>query len=187
MRYGHAAATTSRRPRIRNGEGPALATDRRWADRLNLALGVSSTLLMLTLVLDACAGTLTAARGTLWTGLAILLLTVLLPPRTAAGKDWLTVRHLLRTQRVRTDLLVGATLVGIADRRLCLRDAFGARAEVDPRVLAANPFLWHEFDRAARRSHRSGLLRDVSALNVLAEEIDTAESRRLLQTAGLEP
>lgn len=185
MRRGFLSREAPARSPGRNGGRPA-AYDRHWAARTRTAVAAATGVLTLTLVLDGCAGSLTLPRAALWTALAGLLLGVLLPSRTTAGPGWLAVRGLFHRQRVRTDLLVAATLDGAIDRRLLLRDAFGARAEVDPRVLAASPFLWHELDRAARRSHAAGLLPDTHPLDVLADEIDAAGARRLLETAGLD-
>ncbi|WP_405584457.1 hypothetical protein [Streptomyces sp. NBC_01190] len=185
MRHGHPFSEVSHRPSERNGGSAPRAKDRRWTGRLRTALLSSGIMLTLTLVLDGLAGSLTWPRAALWTALSGLLLAVLLPPRTSAGDGWLAVRGLFRKRRVRTDLLVTLRLDGAIDRRLYLRDALGSCAQVDPRALAANPFLWHELDRGARRSRSAGLLHDTRGLRVLTDEIDTAEARALLKSADL--
>ena len=153
--------------------------------RLRTAYAIASTALGVTVLLDGMDGTLTLARAALWIALGTLLFAVLLPPRTTAGDGWLAVRGLARTHRVRTDHLVSVRADGTFDRRILLRDAFGARAAVDPRVLVANPFLWHQLDAGARHSRAAGLLPERTALRELAETIDTAESRTLLISADI--
>ncbi|MFC4034283.1 hypothetical protein ACFO3J_22800 [Streptomyces polygonati] len=185
MGRGFPSATTPSRSPARNGQGRGHLYDRHWTGHLRTALASSGAALGLATVLDAVAGTLTLPRAALWTGLSALVFGVLLPSRVTAGTGWLAVRGPLRKHRVRTDMLVDARLDGGIDRRLHLRDVFGARADIPPRVLSGNPFLWHELDRGARRSHRAGLLRDTAVLDVLAAEIDTAEARRLLESTGL--
>ncbi|MYS19106.1 hypothetical protein GA0115240_10479 [Streptomyces sp. DvalAA-14] len=159
--------------------------DRHWTGHLRTALASSGIILTLTMVLDALAGSLTLPRAALWTGLSALVFGVLLPSRVTAGSGWLAVRGLVRKRRVRTDFLVDARLDGGIDRRLHLRDAFGTRVDVSPRVLSGNPFLWHELDRGARRSYQAGTLPSTGVLDILAEQIDSAEARRLLESAGL--
>jgi hypothetical protein len=181
MRHGD----LSTRFPTRDAAGPVLAHDRDWAPRRRTAYGAAAGALAATILLDAIAGTLTAPRAAVWLALSALLLAVLLPPCTTAGDGWLAVRGLLRTRRVRTDLLVSARFDGAVDRRVLLRDAFGARVAVDPAVLIANPFLWHQLDTGAHHSRAAGLLPDRSALRELSEAIDIAGSRTLLSSSGL--
>ena len=184
MRSGGLSGTAPR-PRSRGAAGPVLAHDRGWPARLRTAYAIASTAVGVTVLLDGLDGTMTLARTLLWVGLGVLLFAVLLPSRTTAGDGWLAVRGLLHTHRVRTDHLVSARADGTFDRRILLRDSFGARAAVDPRVLVANPFLWHRLDAGARQARAAGLLPAGTALRDLAERIDTAESRTLLTSAGL--
>ncbi|WP_329158352.1 hypothetical protein OHB49_05315 [Streptomyces sp. NBC_01717] len=72
--------------------------------------------------------------------------------------------------------------------RLVLRDLDGARVEVDPRVLIANPHLWQLLDAGARSSlGRGTLLCGATALRQLSERIDreTAHSRSTSTRAGM--
>ncbi|WP_455358799.1 hypothetical protein [Streptomyces sp. SYSU K21746] len=46
-------------------------------------------LLALLLLTDGASGGITVPRAVLWTGLAVLLFVVLLPPRVTAGEGWL--------------------------------------------------------------------------------------------------
>ena len=71
---------------------------------------------------------------------------------------------------------------------LVLRDLDGARVEVDPRVLIANPHLWQLLDAGARSSlGRGTLLCGATALRQLSERIDreTAHSRSTSTRAGM--
>lgn len=184
MQRGHPSPPV-RRPSPGRGAGPIRGFDRDRPARLRLAAGLPAGLLTAALALDAAAGTLTVPRALLWTATAVVLLAVLVPPRITAGGGRLTVRGLLRTRRIRTDLLVGARLEGTTDRRLVLRDAFGSRLEVDARAVAESPFLRHELDTGARRSHAAGLLADPSAVHTLTTAADKAEARALVEDAGL--
>ncbi|BBA98551.1 hypothetical protein RVR_4773 [Actinacidiphila reveromycinica] len=173
------------RARIRVEDGPAVAHDRAWAGRLWSAYGAAATVLAVALVTDGWDGTLDVPRLAACGALALALFAILLPARTSAGDGWLDVRGLLRGRRVHTGYLVSARFLGEIDRRVVLRDAFGGRVSVEVRVLVANPFLWHELDRGARRSHAAGLLQDRDALRELAEAIDAAGARDLLTSAGM--
>ncbi|MDD1056850.1 hypothetical protein NMG29_01125 [Streptomyces cocklensis] len=175
-----------RRPSRGRGAGPVRGSDRDRPARLRLALALPGALLATALALDAAAGSLTMPRALLWTGLAAALFAVLLPPRITAGGGRLAVRTLLRTRRVRIDHLVGARLVGGTDRRLVLRDDAGGRVEVDAAAVAESPFLRHELDAGARRSHTAGLLADPSAVCGPAAAADTAQARALFRASGLE-
>ncbi|MEU9114334.1 hypothetical protein AB0D04_21740 [Streptomyces sp. NPDC048483] len=58
------------------------------------------------LLVDLANGTRTPPRMLCWTAVALVLLAALCPPRLTAAGHLLTSRGLLRTRRVRTDLLV---------------------------------------------------------------------------------
>jgi hypothetical protein len=97
---------------------------------------------------------------------------------------------------VRTDALLVVELYGQVAQRLVLWDAYGGRLDLNPRVLAANPLLWHLLDTGARRSRERGTLR--SGTDVLRElgmgappsgswgRIDGETARAVLGTSGLE-
>lgn len=149
------------------------ASDDGWTAELRAACGCSGLLLGLLLVIDMGSGRLTGLRALLWVALAVLLFMVLVPPRVTAGEGWLASRGLLRRRRVRTDCLVGVRWSDGVSLRLVLRDLDGARVEVDPRVLIANPQLWHLLDAGARSSlGRGTLLCGATALRQLSERID---------------
>ncbi|WP_307783911.1 hypothetical protein [Streptomyces spinoverrucosus] len=163
------------------------AYDRRWARDLYSAVRCAAVLLALLLVIDWAAGTLAPWRAGLWCTLAALLFAVLSPPRVSAGTGWLESRSLLRTRTVRTDLLVSVRCLDGVAQRLVLRDAFGERVEIDPRVLIDNPALWHRLDEDAHRSEACGsLLCGATALRRVSKRIDCETARTVFKVSGLE-
>ncbi|MEE1740536.1 hypothetical protein [Streptomyces sp. BE147] len=161
---------------------PGTVHDSHWPGEFRAACGCAVLFLGLLLTVDGGDGGLTAPRVALWSGLALLLFVILLPPRVTAGHGWLESRGPLRRQRVRTDLLVSARWSGGVVRRLVIRDADGGLTELDPRVLAANPALWHLVDTAARSSQAHGYLRyGESALSELSRHIDGATARTIFR------
>ncbi|MFB7600559.1 hypothetical protein [Streptomyces sp. NPDC056160] len=165
----------------------ATVRDRHWARDLHTALRCAVALLGLLLAIDGCTGALTWGRAVLWLALAVLLLAVLCPPRVSAGEGWLATRAPLRRRRVRTDLLVSVRVVDGVSRRLVLRDACGARVEVDPRILVDNPALWCRFDEDARKSAARGSLRcGQRALRDLAERVEGETALAVFRISGME-
>ncbi|MYW65563.1 hypothetical protein GTY65_16075 [Streptomyces sp. SID8379] len=161
-------------------------TDRNWAHELRAAALCSLLLLGLVTLIDAANETLSPVRGLLWTGLSLLLYAVLHPPRVMAGPGRLAVHGLLRRRHVCTDLLVSVRRGEGLTPRLVLRDALGARVELDPAVLVANPVLWHRVETGAGRARASGLL--VAGEDVLRElgaRVDGDEARAIFSAAGL--
>lgn len=168
-------------------EPAEVAYDRLWERDLRSSLRCAGALLALLLLIDGAAGSLTPLRAALWAVLAALLFLVLYPSRVAAGEGWLSTRGPLRRHRVRTDHLVSVRCLDGVGQRLVLRDAFGARAEIDPRVLVANPPLWHRLDEDARRSARRGSLTcGETALRRVSERIDRETARTVFTMSGLE-
>ncbi|TJZ94301.1 hypothetical protein FCI23_54120 [Actinacidiphila oryziradicis] len=141
----------------------------------------------LMMLLDWGSGGLTPPRAGLWAVLGAMVFAVLLPPRVTAGEGWLAVRGSVRERRVCTDALVALYSCGPVAQRLVLRDAYGGCVELTPRVLAANPLLWHLLDAGARRSRERGTLRSgTDVLRELAEQIDDETARAVLRASGLE-
>jgi hypothetical protein len=139
------------------------------------------------MLLDQGAGTLTLPRAALWTGLALLVLVVLLPPRVTAGAGWLAVRGLVHERRVRTDALVEVRQYEGISAHLLLRDAGGRWLELDPRVLAGNALIRHEVDAGIRRSRECGTLRSgTEVLLRLSDRIDGAEAQAVFRASGME-
>lgn len=162
------------------------AYDRRWARDLVDSVRCAAVLLGLLLLVDRGGGSLTPWRAVLWSTLAVLLFVLLCPPRVSVGEGWLASRRLLRTRRLRTDLLVSVRcLDGIAPR-LLLRDALGTRVELDPQVLVANPDLWHRLSEDARKSETLGLLTcGTTALRQVSDRIDRETAATVFKVSGL--
>jgi hypothetical protein len=166
---------------------PAEVThDRLWARDLRSSARCGGALLALLLLIDGAAGTLTDLRAALWVTLAVLLFLVLCPARVAAGQGWLSSRGLRGTRRVRTDHLVSVRCLDGVGQRLVLRDSFGARVEIDPRILVTNPQLWRRLDEDARVSdHRGSLTCGATALHRVAQRIDRETALTVFKVSGL--
>ncbi|MCX4641627.1 MULTISPECIES: hypothetical protein [unclassified Streptomyces] len=162
--------------------------DRHWRGNARFALGCALVVCGMALLIDWDAGTLTTLRAGMWLTLTATVFAVLLPPRITAGDGWLAVHGLARRRRVRTDALVSVRQYGGVTAHLVLRDAYGHWLELDPRVLVANPLLWHELDTGAHRSRERGTLRHGSdVLRQLSEQIDDRTAREVLSASGLKP
>ncbi|MFI6352247.1 hypothetical protein ACIBJF_06170 [Streptomyces sp. NPDC050743] len=126
-------------------------------------------------------------QNELWLALALLLFLVLFPARVSAHGNWLTSRRLLVERRVRTDQLVSVRCLKGVSQRLLLRDAHGARVEIDPEVLVSNPVLWHRLEEGARKAAAEGLLLcGQTALHRLAARVDRETALAVFKASGLE-
>ncbi|MFF4099468.1 hypothetical protein [Streptomyces sp. NPDC001903] len=143
--------------------GPNLVEDRNWAGDARAAAGIAVLFPGLLLAVDAAAGCTQWQRVLLWTALGLTLLAVLWPTRVRATPGTLMTRGLLRRRRVRTDRLVSVAWHDGVAQRLVLEDLDGNRLEVDPRVFAANPALWHLFHQGVGVSLSLGTLTEGSA------------------------
>ncbi|MGW3208747.1 hypothetical protein [Streptomyces sp. NPDC001135] len=175
----------------RTGPYPAgtvgVVADRDWEADTRASVRCAGVLLGLLLFVDWAAGSLTWWRGALWVAVALLLFLVLYPVRVSAGTGWLATRRLLRTRRVRTDLLIAVRPLDGVSQRLVLRDALGNRVEVDPEVLIRNPGLWYLLDEGARVSEAAGtLLCGTTALHRLARRIERETALGVFRASGLE-
>lgn len=161
--------------------------DRYWARELRSALLCGALLFGMLVLLDWGLAELTAVRLMWWAALAALLSVILTPPRVSAVDGGLDARGLLRHRRVRTDRLVVVRMTEGVGQRLVLRDESGGRLELDPRVLAANPLLWHHLEQGARRSLERGTLRrGMPVLERLGRRIDRESCRGIRRASGLE-
>ncbi|MEU6668699.1 hypothetical protein [Streptomyces sp. NPDC046727] len=163
------------------------AHDRRWARDVKDAVRCAGVLLLLLLLVDWGSGRFTPWRGLLWLALALLLFLVLFPARVSAGEGWLAARRLLYERRVRTDLLVSVRCLGGVSPRLLLRDASGARVEIDPEVLVNNPDLWRRLEEDAGKAAADGLLLcGQTALRRLSARVDRETALAVFKASGLE-
>ncbi|MER6129971.1 hypothetical protein ABT173_46935 [Streptomyces sp. NPDC001795] len=167
--------------------GPlAPADDRHWRGSARLAVSCAVVFCAMALLVDWDAGSLTPLRAMLWITLSVAVFAVLLPPRVTAGHGWLAVRSPWRRHSVRTDALVAVRQYGGVSSHLVLRDTHGHRLELDPRVLATNPLIWHELDTGVRRSLERGTLRQgADVLERLGRRIDDEAARSVLRASGL--
>ncbi|MGW0820250.1 hypothetical protein [Streptomyces sp. NPDC002845] len=162
--------------------------DRYWERELRSAVLCGALLFGLLALLDwGLLVGLTGARTALWAALALLLLVILTPPRVSATDDGLDARGFLTHHRVRTDQLVTVQISEGVAQRLVLSDTSGARLVLDPRVLVANPLLWHALDQGARRSLERGTLRSgAPVLERLGHRVDAEAWRGIARAAELE-
>ncbi|MFD5770092.1 hypothetical protein ACFWIN_30335 [Streptomyces sp. NPDC127049] len=161
--------------------------DADWPGEARSALVCAGLLLGTALVVDAGAHGLPASRALGWIGLSVLLLVVLLPPRVSSAPGLLTVRGLWVVRTVRTDRLTAVAWPVGTGQSLVLRDEEGARAEIDLRVLLANPALWLRLDAEARDSRRRGTLDHGGPdLDRLSLRVHAETARAVLKVSGLE-
>lgn len=174
---------------IRTGHaGPPgpLAQDIHWAGERRAAIGVASLLGTALFVMDASVGRLDVTRGALWTGLAVLVFVIMLPPRVSIRPGLLSTRGLLVERSVRTDRLVSVQWSDGVSQRLILRDTEGGRVEIDPTVLVRNPAMWRCLDKETRTSIRRGSLRyGATALCGLTARIDRETAHMVFKVSGL--
>ena len=170
----------------KRGRPGRAAYDRRFAGELHSSIRSALALFAVLLLVDWGSGAASPWRAALWCALAVLLFLVLCPRRVCAGGGWLASRGLLGTRRVRTDLLVSVRCVDGVCHRVVLRDAFGGRVEIDPRVLVDNPDLWHRLDEDARTSVAAGSLRcGETELRRMRERIDRETALTVFEVSGL--
>ncbi|MET9833637.1 hypothetical protein ABZ078_31005 [Streptomyces sp. NPDC006385] len=160
--------------------------DRHWCGSACFAVGCALGFAAMTELVDWDAGTLTPPRTLLWLALSATLCVVLLPPYVTAGPGWLAVQGTVRRHVVCTDALVTVRQYEGVSLHLVLRDAYGHRLELDPRVLVANPLLWHELDTGMRRSLERGTLREgADVLRRIGHRIDDETAQSVLRASGL--
>lgn len=167
--------------------GPAgLAGDRHWRGSARLAVSCAVIFCAMSLLVDWDAASLTPLRALLWVTLSAAVCAVLLPPRMSAGRGWLAVRTPWRRRVIHTDALTAVRQYNGVSSHLVLRDTHGHTLELDPRVLTANPMLWHELDTGVRRSLEHGTLRHgADVMQRLGHHIDDETVEAVLRASGL--
>ncbi|MFD8015215.1 hypothetical protein [Streptomyces sp. NPDC058955] len=166
---------------------PDVLDDAGWPGEARAALLYAGLLLGTSLAVDAGTHGLSLTRTLGCVVLSALLLVVLLPARVSAAPGLLTVQGLWVTRTVRTDRLTAVVWPADTARRLALRDEDGARAEVDLRVLLANPALWLRVEDDARTSRTRGtLVHGAGDLARLALHVHTETARAVLRVSGLD-
>ncbi|MER5760604.1 hypothetical protein [Streptomyces sp. NPDC002082] len=165
---------------------PAASRNSQWRGDARAAAGIALGFPLLLGGVDTAAGSLTATRALLWTGLGLVLLAVLWPTKVMVAPGLLATHGLLRRHYVHTDRLASVTWHDGIAQRLRLEDAVGNRAEVDPRIFADDPPLWHILDRDIRTSLSHGTPRDGQhALRQLSRRIDREAARTVFRVSGL--
>ncbi|MER6100353.1 hypothetical protein ABT154_31765 [Streptomyces sp. NPDC001728] len=172
--------------RVTDVPGDALS-DARWPGEARAAVGCAVLLLAALLTVDAGTHGLTLLRAAGFTALASLLLVVLLPSRVSAAPDVLIVQGPWVTRTVRIDRLTAIAWPATGtSRRVILRDTEGGRAEVDLRVLTANPALWLRLEAGARASLQRGTLSPATSdLARLSLCLDHETARSVLKVSEL--
>ncbi|MEU6541447.1 hypothetical protein [Streptomyces sp. NPDC047000] len=167
-------------------EPAAPAGDRHWSSSARLAVTCALLFCAMSLLVDWDAGSLTPLRTLLWCALSATVCTVLLPPQVSAGPGWLAVRTTWRRHVIHTDALTAVRQYDGASSPLVLQDAHGHTLEFDPRVLSANPLLWHELDTGIRRSLEHGTLQQgTDVVRHPGHHIDNETIEAVLRAAGL--
>ncbi|MFG2523502.1 hypothetical protein [Streptomyces sp. NPDC048527] len=161
--------------------------DRYWAREVRSAVLCGVLLFGVLVLLDWGLVRLTVVRAGWWAALAALLLIILTPPRVSAANGGLIACGLVTRQRVCAARLVTVRVSEGVTPRLILTDTSGARLVLDPRVLVANPLLWHQLDQGARRSAEQGTLQcGMPVLERLGRRIDDEVCRGILRNSSLE-
>ncbi|MER5963582.1 hypothetical protein [Streptomyces sp. NPDC002057] len=170
----------------RHEPGDHSVQDGQWAGEARAAVGCAGLLLALALTVEAGNGGLTLPSALLWIVLAVVLFTVLLPARVSATSGRLTVRGLWSLRSVRTDRLTVVRWPDGIEQRLVLTDTDGALAQVELRVLLANPALWLLLETDARISYENGILqKGVRDLDRLARRVERDTARSVFTISGL--
>ncbi|MEV7245050.1 hypothetical protein AB0N92_27955 [Streptomyces sp. NPDC093248] len=161
------------------------ACDRHWRGSARLAVSCALLFCAMALLVDWDAGSFTSLRALLWLTVSATVGAVLLPPRVSAGPGWLAVRTPWRRRVVRTDALTSVRQYDGVSSHLVLRDVHGHCLELDPRVLAANPLIWHALDTGACHSIERGTLRHgAELLDRLGHRIDDETVQAVLRASG---
>lgn len=165
---------------------PMLVQDCNWAGNARAAAGVAVLFPALLLGVDAAAGYTDWQRVLLWTALGLALFAVLWPTRVRATPGLLMTRGLIQSRHVHTDRLASIAWYDGVAQRLVLRDVDGNRLEVDPRVFAANPLLWHMFDQDVHVSLSLGTVGEgLAPLQRLTRLINRETAHTIFKVSGM--
>lgn len=169
------------------GAAVQVVHDRYWAREVRSAVFYGVLLFGTLMLLDWASSELALVRAAGWGALAVLLAIILTPPRVSATGCRLQARGLLAHHRVHTDHLVAVRISEGVAQRLILSDTSGGRLVLDPRVLVANPLLWHQLDQGARRSIEQETLQcGLPVLERLGRRIDAEVCGGILRVSSAE-
>ncbi|MCX4986607.1 hypothetical protein [Streptomyces sp. NBC_00572] len=157
-----------------------------WAGEARAAVGCAGLLLALSLAVDAGNQGLALPSTMLWIVLSVVLFAILLPDRVVASPGRVTVQGLWSRRTVYTDRLSAVRWPEGIEQRLVLTDTDGSRAQIQLRVLLANPSLWLLLEADARASRTNGTLREgVRDLDRLAHRVDRDTTHSVFTVSGL--
>ncbi|MGW1927720.1 hypothetical protein [Streptomyces sp. NPDC001919] len=160
--------------------------DSEWAGEARAAAGCAGLLLALSLTVDACDDGLTLSSALMWIALSVALVVILLPARVAAEPGRVTVQSLWSRRSIRTDRLAAVRWPDGIEQRLILTDTDGGRAQIDVRVLLANPALWLLLETDARTCYENGTLREgVRDLDRLIRRVERDTAHSVFTISGL--
>ncbi|MFD8974882.1 hypothetical protein [Streptomyces sp. NPDC059593] len=160
--------------------------DSEWAGEARAAAGCASLLLTVSLGVDAADDGLPLSSAVLWIALSVALFVILLPARVAAAPGRVTVQSLWNRTSVRTDRLAAVRWPDGIEQRVVLTDTDGGRAQIELRVLLANPALWLLLEANARTSYENGTFREgVRDLERLTRRVDRETTHSVFTISGL--
>ncbi|MGW8359130.1 hypothetical protein ACWGK1_00935 [Streptomyces wedmorensis] len=166
--------------------GDRTVQDSEWAGKARAAAGCAGLLLALSLTVDAGDDGLTLSSALLWIALSVTLFVILLPAKVAAAPGRVTVQNLWSRRSVRTDRLAAVSWPDGIEQRLALTDTDGGRAQIELRVLLANPTLWLLLEADARTSYENDTLREgVRDLHRLIRRVERDTAHSVFTISGL--
>ncbi|MFE5715581.1 hypothetical protein ACFQ7J_32785, partial [Streptomyces sp. NPDC056501] len=150
------------------------------------AVGCASLLLPLSLTVDVGDDGLTLSSALMWIALSVALFVMLLPARVVAAPGRVTVQSLWSRRSIRTDRLTALRWPDGVEQRLVLADTDGGRAQIELRVLLANPALWLLLEADARTSCENGTLREGARdLDRLTRRVERDTAHSVFTISGL--
>ncbi|MFD0140898.1 MULTISPECIES: hypothetical protein [unclassified Streptomyces] len=166
--------------------GDRTVQDSEWAGEARAAVGCAGLLLTLSLTVDAGDDGLTLSSALMWITLSVALFVILLPARVVAAPARVTVQSLWSRMSVRTDRLAAVRWPDGIEQRVVLTDTDGGRAQVELRVLLANPALWLLLEADARSSYENGALREGARdLDRLTRRVERDTAHAVFTISGL--
>ncbi|MFB6833963.1 hypothetical protein [Streptomyces hydrogenans] len=167
--------------------GDRTVQDSKWAGEARAAAGCAGLLLALSLTVDAGDDGLTLPSALMWIALSVALFVILLPARIVVAPGQVTVQNLWSRRGVRTDRLAAVSWPDGIEQRLVLTDTDGGQAQIELRVLLANPALWLLLEADARTSYENGTLREgVRDLDRLIRRVERDTVRSVFTISGLQ-
>ncbi|MFF9909643.1 hypothetical protein [Streptomyces sp. NPDC013457] len=166
--------------------GDRTVQDSEWAGEARAAAGCAGLLLALSLTVDAGDDGLTLSSALMWITLSVALFVILLPARVVAAPGGVTVQNLWSRRSVRTDRIATVRWPDGIEQRLVLTDTDGGQAQIELRVLLADPALWLVLEADARTSYENGTLRKgLRDLDRLTRRVEWDTAHSVFTISGL--